>query len=217
MFLTADRFNQGMTAQEYLDQIKLNKQAILDVYNGVETPTEDRAFFDSLAEPLRLAVFTADWCGDALTTTPTILRLAGDTAKLDARVFDRDKELEMTNSYLPPHRQGTVPVFVVLDSQMREVSRFIETAKELVPALDAMEEAARTAVAPAETGKPMSEMSEASSTAFRGKRTAYRVEHAREWGQVVAHAFTAVVKEGMALPPDQRPAEGGTEWPPPQS
>ena len=218
MPLTAEKFNQGMTIQQYLDQIKVNKQAITDVFNRAEPPSEEKSFFDGLAEPLRLAIFTADWCGDAITTTPTVLRLAGATNKLEARIFNRDVELELTNSFLPTHRAGTVPVFVVFDTQMREVSRFIETARELVPSLDRMEEeVAKATLAPSEVGKPLGEISEGSRNAFRGKRTAYRIDHAREWGHLISHSFAATVKEGLALAPEQRPAEGGTEWPPPQS
>ena len=215
MALTREKFDQGMTTQEYFDQIKVNKQPITDIYNAAESPSSDKAFFDGLSEPLRLAVFTADWCGDAMSTTPVILKLGGDTDKLEVRVFDRDNELDLTNSFLPTHRAGTVPVFVVLDTQMREISRFVETAKDLVPTLDKMEEAvAKATVAPEDQGKPMGEMSEASRTAYRGRRTSYRVEHARDWGHIISREFTALVKEGLSLPPDKRPSEGGTEWPP---
>ena len=218
MSLSVDKFNQGMTSQQYLDQIKVNKEATNAVFKAADSSAEDKAFFDGLAQPLRLAVFTAAWCGDALSTAPVIMRLGDATEKLEMRIFDRDEELELTNSYLPAHRAGTVPVFVVFDSQMQEVGRFIETAKELVPVLDKMEEeVAQATMDPTEVGKPMNEISEASRNAFRGKRTAYRVDHAREWGEVITHAFTSVVKKGLSLPPDQRPAEGGTEWPPPQA
>ena len=33
MSLTAKEFKQGMTTQEYLDRIKVNKEAILAVFN----------------------------------------------------------------------------------------------------------------------------------------------------------------------------------------
>ena len=46
MSLTQDKFNQGMTSQEYLDQIKVNKQAIEQIYANVETPAEATSFFD---------------------------------------------------------------------------------------------------------------------------------------------------------------------------
>ena len=215
MSLTQDKFNQGMSSQEYLDQVKVNKQAIEQIYAKVETPAEATSFFDGLNEPLQLAIFTAAWCGDAISTTPTIMRLAENTSNLKMTIFDRDQELDLTNSFLPEHRAGTVPVFVVFDSQMRMVGRFIETAKELVPTLDKMEdEVKRETLEAAEIDKPMGEISETSRNAFRGRRTSYRVDHAKEWGNIIANSFTAVVRNGLALPEEQRPAEGGTEWPP---
>ena len=215
MSLSQEKFDDGMTSQKYLDQVKVNKQAIEQIYATVETPVEATAFFDGLSEPLQLAIFTAAWCGDAISTSPTIMRLAESTENLKMSIFDRDVELDLTNSFLPEHRAGTVPVFVVFDKDMREVGRFIETAKELVPTLDKMEdEVKRETLASAEMDKPMSEISETSRNAFRGRRTAYRVDHAKEWGEIIANAFTSVVRDGLALPQGQRPAEGGTEWPP---
>ncbi len=206
MALTEEKFNRGMTAQQYIDQIKVNKQPFLDIYQAVDVPEETRALFDGLALQLRLAVFTADWCGDAVGTTPAILRLAESTPKLSVRVFDRDQELELTDSFLPENRAGTVPVFVVFDSTMGEIARFIETANELVPAIDAMDEMVARGVA--------GESADNARTVGRGKRTAFRVAHAKEWGEVILHAFRRVVADGLALPPQQRPAVGGTKWPP---
>ena len=207
MMLTVDKFSQGMTTQGYVDRIKVNKQPFQDIYQAVEIPPDVKDFFDNLREPLKLAVFTADWCGDALSTTPAILRLADSTGGLSVQVFNRDEELELTNSFLPDHRAGTVPVFVVFDSSMREVARFIETARKLVPQIDAMDEmVAREVAGEGENARSVG----------RGRRTAFRVSHAREWGEVILHEFRQVVADGLALPPDQRPAEGGTEWPPPK-
>ncbi len=207
MALTAEKFSQGMSTQEYIDQIKVNKQPFLDIYQGVKIPAETQHFFDSLSQPLKLAVFTSDWCGDALSTTPTILRLADSTENLDLEVFNRDDELELTNSFLPEHRAGTVPVFIVMEQDMGEVTRFIETSRDLVPQIDSMDERIATEVA----GE-----GENARAAGRGKRTAFRVAHANEWGEVILREFTKLVSDGLALPSAQRPTEGGTEWPPPQ-
>lgn len=206
MALSAEKFNQGMTPQEYIDQIKVNKQPFIDIYKAVEIPEETRSLFDGLPQPLNLAVFTADWCGDAVSTTPTILRLAESTDKLSVKVFNRDEELSLTDGFLPEHRAGTVPVFVVLDPAMHEIARFIETANELVPSLDAMDETIRKEVA--------GESEETARTVGRGKRTAFRVSHAKEWGNVILKAFHQVVADGLAQPPGDRPAVGGTKWPP---
>ena len=147
MPLSEEKFSQGMTTEEYFDQTRVNRQPLADIYQAIEIPEETRSFFDGLAQPLRLAVFTADWCGDAVSTTPAILRLAESTGGVWVRVFNRDEELALTNSFLPESRAGTVPVFVVLDPSLGEVARFIETAGELAPAIDAMNEIITAAVA----------------------------------------------------------------------
>lgn len=206
MALTEDKFNQGMTPQQYIDQIKVNKQPILDIYNAIKIPDKAKAQFDGQAEPLRLAVFTADWCGDAVSTTPVIMRLAESTPGLSIQIFNRDDELELTNSFLPENRAGTVPVFIVLDSSMKEIARFVETAGELVPALDAMDETIAQETA--------GESEENRRAAGRGKRMNFRVAHAQEWGEVILDAFGRTVSEGLQSSASERPAVGGTKWPP---
>ena len=206
MALTEEKFDQGMSTQEYIDQIKVNKQPFLDIYQALDVPAKARAQFDGLAEPLRLAVFTADWCGDAVSTTPIILRMAESRSKLSVKVFNRDDELDLTNSFLPENRAGTVPVFVVLDSSMKEIARFVETANELVPAIDAMDDTIAQEVA--------GESEENRRAAGRGRRMAFRVGHAQEWGEVILDAFGRVVADGLALAPEARPAVSGTKWPP---
>ena len=206
MALTEDKFNQGMTPQEYIDQIKVNKQTILDIYNTIKIPDKAKAQFDGRSEPLRLAVFTADWCGDAVSTTPVIMRLAESTPGLAIQVFNRDDELELTNSFLPENRAGTVPVFIIMDESMNEIARFIETAGELVPALDAMDEAIAQEIA--------GESEENKRAAGRGKRMSFRVAHAQEWGEVILDSFGRTVAEGLQSSASERPAVGGTKWPP---
>ena len=206
MALTKQKFNQGMTPQEYIDQIKVNKQPFLDIYNAIDIPAKSKSLFDGLDSPLNLAVFTADWCGDAVSTTPVILRLAQATPGLSVQVFNRDDELEITNSFLPENRAGTVPVFVVMDSSMAEIARFVETALELVPAIDAMDDVIAQEIA--------GESEEKRRAAGRGRRMAFRTSHAQEWGEVILEAFARTVAEGLKLSPEERPAVGGTQWPP---
>ena len=53
--------------------------------------------------------------------------------------------------------------------------------------------------------------------ATRGKRTAFRVGKANDWGEVILKEFQQLVAEGLQMAPGQRPSEGGTEWPPPEA
>ncbi len=206
MTLSESKFRQGMTVGQYIDQIKVNKQPFLDVYKAIELPSGAQEFTRDMQDDIRIAVFTADWCGDAMSTTPAVLRLAESTDRIEARVFNRDDELELTDSFLPEERAGTVPVFVVFDSSMQEIARFVETANELVPAIDAMDEQIEREAEAETTDNPRG--------LIRGKRTAFRVARAREWGATVLEAFTRVMDEGLGLAPEERPAMGGTKWPP---
>ena len=210
MAISADKFSQGMTTQEYIDQIKVNKQPFLDIYQAVEVPAAAKSLFDSQPEPLRLAVFTADWCGDAVSTTPCILRLAESCDKISVKVFNRDDDVALTDSFLPENRAGTVPVFVVMDSGMHEIARFVETALELVPSLDTMDEAIAKEVAQ----EAANQDEDKTRTLSRGKRMAFRVSHAKEWGNVILESFRNTVAQGLAASPSTRPAVGGTKWPP---
>ena len=89
-------------------------------------------------------------------------------------MFNRDDELECRNSLLPEHRAGTVPIFVVMDQDMNQKVRFIETANSLVPSIDAMDEV---------INRETSGMDEAEARrAKRGRRKAYRVYHAQDLG-----------------------------------
>jgi thiol-disulfide isomerase/thioredoxin len=198
------KFDQGMTTQQYIDQIKVNKDPFVEIYETVKVPDDSLNIFNGLSEPLNLAVFTADWCGDAMSTTPVILKLADSTPNISLQVFNRDDELELSNSLIPEHRAGTVPIFVVMDKDMRQMVRFIETANTLVPDIDAMDAAIDQEVA---------DMDEAEARqARRGRRTSFRVERAQAWGEVILKEFGGLVSD--ALSGGDLPLEGGTKWPP---
>lgn len=204
--LTQEKFDQGMTTQQYIDQIKVNKDPFVSIYEAVQVPADSLSLFNGLSEPLKLAVFTADWCGDAMSTTPVILKLADTIPNISLQVFNRDDELELSNSLLPEARAGTVPIFVVMDQDMNQKVRFIETANTLVPAIDAMDEAIDQETAGMEEAE--------ARRAKRGRRNAYRVEHARAWGDVILKEFGGLVADSLVGKREDLPLQGGTKWSP---
>ena len=206
MPLSKEQFQSGMTTREYIDQIKVNKDPFVEIYDGVSVPSDTAEWVNGLSSPINLAVFTADWCGDAVSTTPVILRLADSSPKVNLQVFNRDDDVPLADTFLPEHRAGTVPIFVVLDDDMNEVARFIETAHGLVPQIDAMDEA---------INRDTEGLAEAEQRqARRGRRMAHRVAHRQNWAEVILQEFRDVVDAGMKLPAADRPAVGGTKWPP---
>ena len=212
MALSAEKFAQALSPQDYIEQMKVNKAPFEAIYEAIEIPADVQDYFDGLGEPVNLAVFHAEWCGDAVSTTPAILRLAENSANINVGVFNRDEEVDLTNAFLPDHRANTVPVFVVFDREMGEIARFIETARSLVPQIDAMDDAIAQEVA--QESSPQADDARALT---RGKRTAFRIARGKEWGTVILNEFRQVVSDGLARPAAQRPAEGGTEWPAPDS
>ena len=206
MPLSKAQFEAGMNTQQYIDQIKVNKDPFVEIYNGVDIPPDAASWLDGLGNPINLAVFTADWCGDAVSTTPVILRLADSSDKVNLQVFNRDDDVPLADAFLPEHRSGTVPIFVVLDDNMNEMARFIETASGLVPQIDAMDE---------EINRDTEGLEEAAQRqARRGRRMAHRVSHRQDWAEVILKEFRDVVDDGLKLSSADRPAVGGTKWPP---
>ena len=206
MPLSKEQFESGMNTQQYIDQIKVNKDPFVEIYNSVELPSDASEWVNGLSNPVNLAVFTADWCGDAVSTTPVILRLADSSSNVNLQVFNRDDDVPLADTFLPEHRAGTVPIFVALDDDMNEIARFIETANGLVPQIDAMDDA---------INRDTEGLDEAAQRqARRGRRMAHRVSHAQDWAEVILQEFRDVVNAGLQLTAADRPAVGGTKWPP---
>ena len=206
MPISRERFESGMSTGEYIDQIKVNKDPFVEIYSGVNLPEEATSWADGLSNAINLAVFTADWCGDAVSTTPVILKLADSSDNLNLQVFNRDDDVPLADTFLPEHRAGTVPIFVVLDDDMNEVARFIETANGLVPQIDAMDESINRDTEGLEEA--------AQRQARRGRRMAHRVAHTQDWAEVILKEFREVVDAGLNASPAERPTVGGTKWPP---
>ena len=216
MALTSDAFMQGMTPDEHMAHMKINKDRFSQVLQGVQVSDEDKAYFSGLAKPLRVAIFTEDWCGDHVSTTPVIYKLAQESKKLEVRVFIREHHSELANSFLPENRWGTVPVFAFFnEDDMRQVGLFIETSPDLIPALDGMEaDIRRSHPEVLDINKEVNEMSESTRNLIRQERASYRINHAPEWGKVIAHSMRETVAEGLQRQPGEGPAVGGTKWPP---
>lgn len=127
MAVTAERFNEGMTYQQYVDQMTQNKERFLENYEKATVNPEDVAYFAGLSEPINMLVIAEDWCGDVIAGLPVLGKLldgAGD--KLNVRVFLRDQNEDIMNQYLKEGKYKSIPVFVAYDAQMRELGYFIE-------------------------------------------------------------------------------------------
>ena len=141
MAITRERFEQGMTVEQYQAQMTQNRETFAENLAQARVRPEDLAFFARLPQPVNTLVITEDWCGDALANVPALAKLAEQTGKLNLRLFLRDQNLDLADQYLKEGKYRSVPVFVFFDDQMRELGHFIERPAQATAEMQAATEA----------------------------------------------------------------------------
>ena len=124
--VTKERFAQGMTVQQYLDQMGTNKDTFVKFLGEIKVKPEDKKALDSLGKKLKCMIITEDWCGDALYNVPVLLKLIEGNPNIETRVFLRDKNPDLMDQYLNQGMFRSIPVFAFFDENMNEVARLLE-------------------------------------------------------------------------------------------
>lgn len=113
-------FDKGMSLQQYLDSMTVNKEGLLHIFENCQLSADDRAFFEQLqAKYLRVIVLTADWCGDAMLCLPIMMRIA-EVASIKMSLLIRDDNLELMDQYLTNGKSRSIPIFIFIDSEGNE-------------------------------------------------------------------------------------------------
>lgn len=165
--ITKERFAQGMTFQQYLDQMGTNKEKFVQFLGEIKIKPEDRAALDRLGTKLKVLVITEDWCGDALYNVPVFAKLVEGNPNVEMRVFLRDKNPDLMDQYLNQGTYRSIPVFAFFDEKMNEVARFIERPPKVTEVIE----------------KRMLEV-----------RRALRTEHLEDWRQAVVDEVRGLLK-----------------------
>jgi hypothetical protein len=134
--VTKQRFAQGMTFQQYLDQMTTNKDKFLETIAATHVTPQDRAVFADRRDKLNVLVLTEDWCGDALTNFPVLARMVEGAPNVEMRVFLRDQNPDLMDQYLNRGLFRSIPVFVFFDADMKEVARFVERPPKITEYMD---------------------------------------------------------------------------------
>src|SRR5215210_5957981 len=100
MPVTRERFEQGLTYEQYKAQMTRNREKIEANERRVQLDPSDLAAFQRLPRPLNVLVLAEDWCGDVIANLPVIGRLAAESGKLELRVLLRDQHLDVMDQYL---------------------------------------------------------------------------------------------------------------------
>jgi hypothetical protein len=138
MSLTRERFEQGLTYDEYVAQMTINRERFEAIEASVALEEGDVAFFRQLPQPLNVLVLTEDWCEPAITSIPVLGSLAKATQKLNIRIFLRDENLELMDEYLKDGRFRVIPIFVLYDNEYTELGRWYERPAKIVELVQQM-------------------------------------------------------------------------------
>jgi hypothetical protein len=126
MAVTRERFDTGLTYDQYKAQMTQNRERLEANERGLQVDPDDLAAFKRLPRPLDVLVLAEDWCGDVIANLPIIGRLAADSGKLNLRVFPRDQHPDIMDQYLLRGQFKSIPVFVFFDDDFHELGRFVE-------------------------------------------------------------------------------------------
>jgi len=124
--VTKERFAQGMTARQYIDQMSTNKARFLTALDSVAIGAEDVKLMERFATTRNVLVITEDWCGAAIASLPFVVKLAEATPRIEMRIFLRDENPDLMDQFLKEGLYRSIPVFVFFDEHMSELARFIE-------------------------------------------------------------------------------------------
>jgi thiol-disulfide isomerase/thioredoxin len=126
--VTPERFQQGFSYSDYIDQIKVNKARFEEFYKFQVKP-EDAKDLKELASrpngPAKMLVLGEDWCGDVIRGMPMLARVA-DAAGLEMSIFPRDQHHDIMNEYLKNGEWMSIPVAVFYTKEHDYICHWIE-------------------------------------------------------------------------------------------
>jgi hypothetical protein len=122
-----------MTYNAYKAQMTRNREQFERNEQNLALASDDLAAFSRLPRPLKVLALAEDWCGDVIANLPILGRLARESGKLDLRVLLRDQDpgVKVMDEHLNQGQFRSIPVFVFLDDDFRELGVWIERPKSV--------------------------------------------------------------------------------------
>ncbi len=120
----AEHFHEGMTIAEYLSCMRENRERFIRNIEQTPVSDADRSVLDG--EPVRILIFTEDWCQDSVQFVPMVAKLEQEVPELEVRVLFRDEHLDLVSRYRTKDGRQAIPTFVFFDGEMREIGVLVE-------------------------------------------------------------------------------------------
>ena len=130
--VTPERYAQGLTYDQYMQGIKVNKARFEEYYANVKLQPGQAAALRELTAseggPNHMMVIGEDWCGDVVRELPVLARFA-EAAGLELRIFPRDENHDIMNEYLKEGLYMSIPVAVFYTKDHDYICHWIERSQ----------------------------------------------------------------------------------------
>lgn len=199
MPISRERFNEGLTTDQFVDLMEANKQKFQDNIeaNGELFTEEDKQFFRE--NPVSIAAIGEDWCTDVIHFLPVVARLEREVPEVELRIFQRDKT-EIINDYLNQGEYKSIPVFVFYDRDWNELGHFIERPAQVTEMM--AQETRRFAEANPQlegVDRAYQNMPDETRATVRANSAAFRWGNMLEWNRIFLDEIKEIIRSGVAV------------------
>ena len=80
--VTKERFEQGLTLQQYVDHMSVNRERFVEALDEVTIRPDEAQILENLGGARRVLVISEDWCGTCLAHVPFVAKLVEGRAKI---------------------------------------------------------------------------------------------------------------------------------------
>ncbi len=196
MSITRERFEQGLTAQEFIERMEVNKERFVDNIQANTLSFDDRQFFNE--HPISIAALAEDWCTDVIQFLPVVVKLAEEVPAVELRIFERDENLDIMDQYLKAGEFRSIPTFIVYDRNWNEIGYYSERPDAVTKMM--AEETRRFAQAnPDLEGATRSydSMPDETRQKVRANSARYRWENMLEWNRIFLDEIKALIESSI--------------------
>lgn len=127
--VTPERFAQGITYAQWMEQIDRNQQRFVDNYEGTRVSDEDAQAFRALVAspdgPAKCLALGEAWCPDVFRGLPVIARIA-ESCDMELRCFFRDQNKDIMEEFLNGGEFESIPTVVFYTRDHRYIGHWVE-------------------------------------------------------------------------------------------
>ncbi|OLB99781.1 MAG: hypothetical protein AUH30_04365 [Candidatus Rokubacteria bacterium 13_1_40CM_68_15] len=125
--LDTQRFEKGMRWKDYMAQMGDTRARTEDNYAKSKLTDDERKFFSGVNQVRYVLMLAENWCGDVHRNSPLIAHICEAMPSADLRVFLRDQNTDLRDTFLNNGYQS-IPVVVFFDKDWNEIGRWLERA-----------------------------------------------------------------------------------------